>query len=166
MSISGHKIRHTAVQILRRCAQLMVVALTLGMVYLSLYAHYRSAHALEDETEMTGLRGTVLAELDKRIGALDDPQAFLDRNKGTVWSSLLMGLDLTDPLAAAEAAAASRTVYPPLLLSILIPVVVTLLLGKVFCSWICPANLLLELTGKLRKLLRFAEYYFPCPLIV
>ena len=157
MSISGHKIRHAGVQILRRCVQLTVVVLMFGMVYLSLYAHYRAAHAVEDETQMTGLRGTILGRLDKWIGALDDPQTFLDGNKGTVWSSLLMGLDLTDPLAAAEAAAASRTIYPPLLLSTLIPVVVTLVLGKVFCSWICPANLLLEVTGKLRGLLRFAE---------
>ncbi len=60
-------------------------------------------------------------------------------------------------MSAAEVIAAGKTIYGPLLLSILIPVLVTLVLGKVFCSWICPANLLLEVTGKLRKLLRLAE---------
>jgi ferredoxin-type protein NapH len=66
-------------------------------------------------------------------------------------------LELTDPLAAAETIGASRSVHLPLLLSILVPVLVTLLLGRVFCSWMCPAGLLFELTHKLRALLRFAE---------
>jgi ferredoxin-type protein NapH len=156
----------------------------LGMIYLSLYAHYRAAHALEDETQTPGARATILNKIDARVSAMDDPQKFLDDNKGTIWSmrlrlfdpepdgllgrlctsiaSLTGGLDLsrpdlTDPLAAAEALAAGKRWYWPLLLSIFFPVLFTLLLGKVFCSWICPAGLLFEITGKLRKLLRFAE---------
>ncbi len=152
-----HKIRHWGLQGLRRTVQISVIAVMLGMAYLSLYGHHRATHSLEEATQEPGVRAAVLAQYDKRIEALDDPQEFLDRNKGTVWSSLIFGLDVTDPLAAAEAVAAGKTVYLPLLLSILFPVIVTLLLGKVFCSWICPANLLLEITGKLRGLLRFAE---------
>ncbi len=155
--MTGHGIRHFGLQVLRRFVQVMVIVLMTGMAYLSLYAHYRAARALEDETQMTGARGAVLTRLDERIRTMDDPQEFLDGNKGTVWSSLVFGLDLTDPLAAAEAVAAAKTIYVPMLFSILIPVVVTLLLGKVFCSWICPANLLLEITDKFRAVLRFAE---------
>jgi ferredoxin-type protein NapH len=64
---------------------------------------------------------------------------------------------LSDPLAVAEMTATSRTIYLPLWLSALIPVLFTLLLGRVFCSWMCPAGLLFELTDKLRRLLRLAE---------
>ena len=155
--ISFHKARHLGVQFLRRVVQLLVLALVAGMVYLSLYAHYRAAHVLDDDTEMVGFRGEVLSKIDERVGGMDDPQKFLDDNKGTVWSMRIGGWDLTDPLAAAEAIVASRSVYGPLLMSILVPVLVTLVLGKVFCSWICPANLLFEISGKLRKLLRLAE---------
>ncbi len=157
MKMSKHKIRHWTLQAVRRLVQVSVIGLMAGMAYLSLYGHHRATHSLEEATQEPGLRAAVLAEYDKRIQSLDNPQEFLDRNKGTVWSSLVFGLDVTDPLAAAEAVAAGKTLYLPLLLSILLPVVVTLLLGKVFCSWICPANLLLEITGKLRGLLRFAE---------
>jgi len=135
----------------------LVLALVAGMVYLSLYAHYRAAHVLDDDTEMVGYRGQILSKIDEHVGGMEDPQKFLDDNKGTVWSMRIGGWDLTDPLAAAEAIAASRSVHVPLLMSILVPVLVTLVLGKVFCSWICPANLLFEISGKLRKLLRLAE---------
>jgi len=127
------------------------------MVYLSLYAHYRAAHVLDNDTEMVGYRGQILSKIDEHVGGMDNPQKFLDDNKGTVWSMRVGGWDLTDPLAAAEAIVASRSIYGPLLMSILVPVLLTFVLGKVFCSWICPANLLFEISGKLRKLLRLAE---------
>jgi ferredoxin-type protein NapH len=40
---------------------------------------------------------------------------------------------------------------------VLIPLIGTLLLGKVYCSWICPGYLLFEISGKLRALLALAE---------
>ena len=157
MKLSFHKIRHWALQLLRRCVQLAVVGLLFAMAYLSVYAHYRATRAIEEEESLAGVHGKVLAQIHERVDAMDDPQQFLDDNKGTVWSIRIGGVDLADPLAAVEPAAATRAIHGPLFVSILIPVLVTLVLGKVFCSWICPANLLFEITGKLRSLLRFAE---------
>jgi len=145
-------------QILRRCIQLSTLLLLVGIAVLSLYAHYRAARVIDDPQLMAGLRGEVITQaVDPYIQRLDDPQAFLDGNKGTLWSMRLFGLDLTDPLAAAEMLAASKHVHWPLLVSIIIPVVVTLIFGRVFCSWICPGYLLFEVAGKLRKVLRIAE---------
>lgn len=157
MKITGHKLRHAAIQALRRLVQVSVIGLITVMAYLSLYGHYRATRTLEEELQQTGTRAAVLARYDRHIRVMHDPQEFLDHNKGTVWSAIVLGVDMTDPLAAAEAIAAGKTIHWPLLASILIPVAATLLLGKVFCSWICPANLLFEITGKLRGLLRFAE---------
>ena len=64
---------------------------------------------------------------------------------------------MTDPLAAAESVAASKRFPKTLFIDIMIPVIVALLLGRIFCSWICPMNLLLEWADKLRKVLRFLE---------
>ncbi|MFQ5496176.1 MAG: 4Fe-4S binding protein, partial [Phycisphaerae bacterium] len=61
------------------------------------------------------------------------------------------------PLAAVETMAASKHIHGPLILSVLIPIGLTLIVGKVFCSWICPGYVLFELAGKLRKLLKLAE---------
>ncbi len=145
-------------QILRRCIQVSVILLVMAISVLSLYAHYRSALVIDDEVLMAGLRGeTITQVIHPLVESLDDPQTFLDNNKGTVWSMLLMGVSISDPLAAVEALATTKAVHWPLLISIILPVVGTLILGKVFCSWICPGYVLFEVTGKLRRLLRFAE---------
>lgn len=145
-------------QITRRCVQVGVVVFLCGIVSLSLYAHYRSARVVHDPQLMAGMRGEVIAQaVHPFVDSLEDPQAFLDANKGTLWSMRLFGVSISDPLAAAEMLAASKHIHWPMLVSIIIPVILTMLLGRVFCSWICPAYLLFEITGKLRKLLRLAE---------
>jgi ferredoxin-type protein NapH len=155
--MTGHQIKHIFVQIVRRCVQLAVVALIAGLVFLSLYAHYWAAKALEDVQAMTGVTGAVLGEIDRWVSPMARPDEFLNGFKGTLWSMRLAGFDISDPLAAAELVAASKTIHWPMLLSIVIPVVFTLLAGRAFCSWMCPGYLLFEIGGKLRKLLRLAE---------
>lgn len=145
-------------QIVRRIVQVAVIALIAGIAVLSLYAHYRSARVIDDEQLMAGLRAeAVTMAMHDFVESLDNPQALLDGNKGTLWSMCVFGVEFTDPLAAAEMLATSKHIHWPLIASIVIPVVITLVLGRVFCSWICPAYLMFELTGKLRALLRFAE---------
>ena len=46
------------------------------------------------------------------------------------------------PLGGIEAAIASRTVVPPLLIGLAVVVALTLLLGRAFCAWGCPVPLL------------------------
>lgn len=131
--------------------------LVLSLSLLSLYAHYRAARALDDEQLMSGWRGAAFKQIHPRVEALDRPQEFIDGWKGTLWSMKLGRVDITDPLAAAEMTVTSKRLYSPIFLSILIPVVATVVLGKVFCSWVCPASVLFEISGKLRSLLRLAE---------
>lgn len=145
-------------QILRRLVQALVVVVGVALPLLSLYAHYRAAGSVDDPQLMAGMRGEVASQwLHPLIDKMDDPEAFLDANKGTIWSARLFGVDVTDPLAALEMSATAKHVHYPLMLSIAVPVLLTLIFGKVFCSWICPGYVLFELSGKLRRLLRFAE---------
>ncbi len=145
-------------QILRRLVQVATILSIVLIALLSLYAHYRAARVIDDPQLMAGLRGEVTTTLIHPIvDKLNNPEAFLDGYKGTVWSMRLAGVDLSDPLAAAEAIAATKHVHWPLIVSIIVPIVLTVLFGKVFCSWICPAYVLFEISGKLRRLLRFAE---------
>ncbi len=149
--------RHLALQLARRCVQAAVPLLLCSIVFMSLYAHYRAAHAVGDAMDVSGWRAQVLGWVHLAVDGLDDPQGLLDGFKGTLWSMRLGGADITDPLAAAEATAASRSWHWPLWLSALPLMVSTLLLGKFYCSWICPAYLLFELGHQLRRLLRLAE---------
>jgi len=152
-----HGARHLLIQSLRHLAQVSTLLLVVALVYLSLYAHYRASRAIEDEQFLRDFNGRVLMGIDKAVGSITGIDEKLADYKGTLWSMRVAGVEWTDPLAAAEMTATSRTVYVPLLISIIVPVVVALLLGRVFCSWMCPAGLLFELTHHLRKLLRFAE---------
>jgi ferredoxin-type protein NapH len=79
----------------------------------------------------------------------DDPAEDLDVIKGTTWSGTLFGFKLSDPLAAVGQMAAGLTVYWPFLLTALIPVAFTVLFGRFFCGWICPATFLYELNTNL-----------------
>lgn len=85
------------------------------------------------------------------FGALREPAKLADGFKGTYWSITVFGLTITDPLAGLGYLAAAKSIYPPLILSMLIPLMLALSLGRVFCGWICPMNSLLEVTDGLRN---------------
>ena len=145
--------RHVVVQIVRRCVQLGTVALVATLIFLGLYHHYYASRALDEIASVEGWRGAALVAIDKRMESVDDPRSFLRQNNGNLWSMRLVGWEVSDPLSFLEASAASGRVHLPLLLSVVGPVLLTILLGRVFCSWICPGYLVFELSGKLRKLL-------------
>jgi len=51
------------------------------------------------------------------------------------------------PLGALEAAIASRTFLPPLMIAFLVTVVLVLIFGRSFCAWGCPVPLLRKVFG-------------------
>jgi ferredoxin-type protein NapH len=128
-----------------------------AIAYLGLYAHYRAANAIEDVQLMAGAKGAILSCIDRVVSTMPNPQAFLEGFKGTLWSMKILGIDISDPLAFAEVVAAAKAIHLPFVMSIIIPVLVTLIFGRVFCSWICPASLLFAFVNKLRAVLKFAE---------
>lgn len=61
---------------------------------------------------------------------------------------------IVSPLEGLESILVSRSFYSPLIVGMLTPVLVALLLGRVFCSWICPIQLLSEAGERLTASLR------------
>ena len=78
---------------------------------------------------------------------------WLENFKGAPWTITLFGLTISDPLAVISVFLVEKSVPISFILSVLIPLVLAATLGRVFCSWICPMSLLLELNLKLRKIL-------------
>ena len=70
---------------------------------------------------------------------------------GTYISAEFAGIDLTDPLTTLEITLASRAVWTPLIISALPLTIAAILLGRIFCSYICPLNFLLELIPVKKK---------------
>ena len=114
---------------------------------ISVYQAYVAAHAYDLLTPSERNFYDVMELITSPF--VDDPEHDLDAVKGTTWSATVFGLKISDPLSVLGQVSASLDIYPPFLLAALIPVIVTLILGRVFCGWICPATLLYELNTNL-----------------
>ncbi len=68
----------------------------------------------------------------------------------TTATTLFSRVPLVDPLAALEAALASRSWASDVLLGAGLLAVAAAFLGPVFCGWVCPLGLALDLNGALR----------------
>ncbi len=55
------------------------------------------------------------------------------------------------PLEGLESLLITKSLYMPALIGMSIPVLVAFMLGRVFCSWLCPVNFILELVDRLRR---------------
>jgi ferredoxin-type protein NapH len=75
--------------------------------------------------------------------------------QGWYQSLSIGGWWIVSPLEGLESILVSRRLHAPLVVGMLTPVVVALLLGRVFCSWLCPIQLFTEagkrLTAPLRR---------------
>lgn len=70
------------------------------------------------------------------------------------YQSLGIGeLRLTSPLEGLESMLVTRQVHAPALIGMAIPLLLALLCGRVFCSWICPISFLTESLDSLRRFL-------------
>ena len=69
----------------------------------------------------------------------------------TAATTVADSVPFTDPLAALEATLASGAFAPTAWIGAGLLAVLALLLGPVFCGWLCPLGLVLELTARLRE---------------
>ncbi|WP_084813406.1 4Fe-4S binding protein [Desulfogranum japonicum] len=62
------------------------------------------------------------------------------------------------PLEGLESLLITKTVYMPSIIGMVLPLLLVLLLGRVFCSWICPVTFILEITDRLRRAVSRKKY--------
>lgn len=158
----------------RRVTQVAVLVTLLLVPAVARYHNYVAAREIDDiiANWRGSIPGSVVATFDVLLRALPGGEieragrqqrsrrqilVYSQQLRGNVWSAQIGPVSLTDPLAAAESIAASKRVRWVLIASVIVPLVITLMFGRVFCSWICPMGLLLEMTDRLRSLLRFLE---------
>lgn len=75
--------------------------------------------------------------------------------KGTFYSIDIGDAAIADPLAVFQSMTASRMINIHMLASVIIPVLLMMLLGRVWCSWFCPYYLLTEWVEFIKKKLGF-----------
>lgn len=57
---------------------------------------------------------------------------------------------MADPLAVFQSVITSESVNVYMIISVIIPILLVLLFGRVWCSWFCPYHLIVEMLQKLR----------------
>lgn len=72
----------------------------------------------------------------------------------TSGTRLLDVVPLTDPLATAELLLSTRTWHTSALIGAAILVAFAMLVGPVFCAWVCPLGLVLDLNNSIRRRIR------------
>ena len=136
-----HYIRH--LNKLRWVSLISVFLILVLLPYISVYQSYVAAHAYDLLTPPERNLYDAMEMLTTPF--VDDPEHDLDAIKGTTWSASIFGLKLSDPLSVVGQISASLDIYSPFLITALIPIIITLIFGRIFCGWICPATLLYEL---------------------
>ena len=136
----------------------LVFAMLIALPFLHIYQTYVAAHAYD---LLSASEKQLYDVMEALTGPFtDDPAQDLDAVKGNTWSGTFWGWKLSDPLAAAgQAAAGVKTglpLYWPFLITAAIPIVLTIVFGRFFCGWICPATFLYELNTNFAAWLRWA----------
>jgi len=141
--------RGRTLQIARRTLQIGVLALLVAIPSLSLYDSLRNQH---DQIGIDARADTrAIDRLDRALGDQHGSGRWTQAVRGSVWTFKAGDLVLSDPLAVVDFVAASHRLVDRFLLTALIPLLLSVALGRVFCGWLCPADLMFELTDKVRR---------------
>ena len=132
---------------LRWLSLITVFLMLILLPYLHLYQTYEAAHAYDLLSPHEKFISDTMQALTEPF--ISDPAEDLDQIKGTTWSGTLFGLKLSDPLAVVGQMAAGLTLYWPFFVTALIPIFLTIVFGRFYCGWICPATLLYELNDNM-----------------
>ncbi|MNR93056.1 putative electron transport protein YccM [compost metagenome] len=128
---------------LRRVIQLAVLGLVFLLPFLHLYA---TARAQGDRDAL--LEVPLWRLFSSLLHPLGDPEILARSIQGIPgWSLSLGPLSIGDPLLVLTPPAWGV----PLLISLLLPVGLTLLVGRYFCGWICPTGFLSEVLWGMRR---------------
>lgn len=125
----------------------VVFSMLVLLPMLSVYQTYVSAYAYDLLSPSEKQFYDVMEWLTEPF--TDNPIDDLYAVKGTTWSGMFYGHKLSDPLAVLGQLAASWTIYWPFLITAIIPVTLTIIFGRFFCGWICPATFIYELNSNL-----------------
>ena len=142
-------------QAFRRTAQITVFMLIILIPLFNYYGikvHQKDDAAIAKSVPLSAIHSLFKGEDREKV------MEWSHKIKGSVWTINIFGFKISDPLAVLESSVTALYLYWPLLLSMLVPLLVTLVLGRVYCGWICPVNLLLELNAKIRSLLEKTRY--------
>jgi ferredoxin-type protein NapH len=136
----------------RHGLQLAVVAF---VIYAALGASWRNYKVAHNHRRLVALmQGEVWGALyglnEDALALLGEPYEASLEFLGMPWAARVFGLNTADPILVLSHVLRRRSLPLTLLTSLIAPVLLALVLGKVFCSYLCPARLLFDIAQGLR----------------
>jgi len=143
-------------QLLRRTLQLGLVLFVVYTAFGSTWRNYKVAH---NHRRLVALIegdfwGKLYAANEDALSVLGEPYEKSLDFLGMPWASRFFGVDSSDPTLVVSQVVTTGSLSLSLLLSMAVPLLLAVLLGKVFCSHLCPMRLLFELMEGTRRGLR------------
>lgn len=142
-------------QLFRHTIQILVLIFMVIIAYVNYYGvmlEQRNDEVIQNSLPLASIHSIFKGK--ERSKVINTTHAI----KGTVWTLDINGFKISDPLAVLESTTVTFSLYVTLIVSALIPIIATVLLGRFFCGWICPMHLILEINDKLRILLSKIGY--------
>jgi len=81
------------------------------------------------------------------------PQPSMSYVSGDTWSFSVGDFTMIHPTAFFDFLFSAKSVSLSLLVAVLIPLVITVFFGRVFCSWLCPVGFIMEMTTNINIIL-------------
>lgn len=145
--------RGLALQGIRKLTQLLALGF---VIYAPLSLYWRNYKVSHNASRLVALLEgegwAVLYRWNERALALfGEPLSVSDGFLGAPWGATVGGVRFTDPWSVAALLAQGQLPPGAMLVGALLPLLLALVAGKAFCSFLCPARLLFELAGALRQ---------------
>ncbi len=145
--------RGLSLQIARKIIQLSALSF---VVYAAASMHWRNAKVAHNSSRLVELMsGAVVGRLyawnEALLSMFGEPLAVSDGFLGVPWAATVGGVPTLDPLALAALTFSGNPPSPGAAMAVLLPVSIALVASRVFCSFLCPARLLFELSSAVRQ---------------
>ncbi len=134
---------------LRTLVQTIII---LGIVAVTYFNHYEN-QKVKYGGDLIIQESFILRTIDKVVGKWENRSEIMRYIQGDVWAAQIGKVKIVDPLAFIGNLARTKKGYGLLLKAALIPMVLSIFLGKVFCSWVCPMGFLFEMNDRFRRVL-------------
>lgn len=134
---------------LRHLTQVIIL---MGIVLITFFNHYEN-QKVKYGGEAIIQESLALRGIDRAIGRLENRTSLMRFLQGDVWAAQIGEIKIADPLAFLGNISRTKKIHMPLFLAIVIPVLLTVIFGNIFCRWMCPMALMFELNMRLRKFL-------------
>ena len=119
------------------------------------YANYKISYNQARLVELADgpIHAKIYSALNSFYSLWEDPVTAATSNNGSLWAYTVLGVPISDPLGLISELI--NYVHFPwkYLVGGLIPFFATFILGRFFCSWLCPMEGLFRITKSLRSLL-------------